>query len=564
MSSPKSRTQLADEALARYYKQHNRPYLDNDGNGKFQNWVEDNGFDTDGIEEEFNVDADESTLGDVDNDFPCVKGKELSTEDIIAILKRCWTDPNAFTNEVPPLQVTADHWNFPDHGKKNGQAINKDIEETKEIYKDQCPTIFDQGMETDQAIMKLLAVGRRLNEPYLCFLADMYSRDRLKAGPDETLTTTDWALKNKHCLELKTIKPSSGGGSGKGPFTQTVSAVGSFFHRIVPKLMLNPQSEIVDSLEATAKYIAASVDFVCTIAKQPQLTCPFQVDTCIAFNKAQDCSKMAMQGIDDDDDDEDDGKGNDGDTFSSEFYDCFGNVKDRLNKEGCKNYATEINNDVSKDSVRGARMFMDTYGKFKAQALSTKYKGKAYNDYPRKHRFCSLIDRRDKDSKKGKSTSNDEIIFFEPPENCNKIPDEEDGHMPLWFFDSSRTCIIPNEGYENGKHLKDIDKMASSKSGKNNEEKALSEPITSSTPCKGAIMVLSFHVEADNLIRCYMYLNGQISRFMPDDIIKVLPRFFDKKFGNNAKFPKSKIAQELVERMKPQLRDIKFEAFYSE
>lgn len=268
---------------------------------------------------------------------------------------------------------------------------------------------------------------------------------------------------------------------------------------------------------------------------------------------------MALQGIEpddeDDDDDEEDETKND---FSTEFYDCFGNVKDRLKKENCPSFFGQIDDGQQKDNVRGARLFMDSYRKFKnvVQEAHTNKEKEEYKDYPRKHRFCALIDRREPDKKSnGKESKKDEILFFEPPNNCNSFPDyKQTGTVPLWYFDSSRTCIVPNIGYNNGKDADNIDAKVNNLEG---QEKALSEPITSGTGCKGALMVLSFHVEADNEIRCYMYLNGQICRFMPEDIINLLPKYFDKNYGNNKTFPKSSLAKELVEKMKPQLVDIK-------
>merc|ERR1712154_77209 len=413
------------------------------------------------------------------------------------------------------------------------------------------------GMKADQSIIKLLCVGHKLNEPYLQFLADMYSRDRLKS--DSSLQPADWALKNKHCIELKAMKTESG-----KPFTETVSAVGSFFHRIVPKLMLNTQTEIIDDIEQTAKYITASVDFVSTIAKQPQLSCPFQAEFVIAFDKAQDCSQPASQGVepDDDDDDDEEFENDEKTSFGLEFFDCFGNIKDRVRSEKLPLTADVIDDHEEKgNNVRTARMFMAPYTKFKNTEIQKKYKNKnEFNAYPRKHRFVSLIDRRKKTESNG-TVGQDEILFFEPPNNCNTFP--EDAHVPLWYFDSTRTCIIPNIGYEHGKHLKNIDKKAAD-NNLEGQKKALNEPITSQTPCKGAILILSFHVESDNEIRAYLYLNGQITRFLPMDIIDILPRFFDPTYKKNKDFAKSKLAQDLVDRMMPKLKDIKFEAFYQE
>jgi len=41
----------------------------------------------------------------------------------------------------------------------------------------------------------------------------------------------------------------------------------SYFHRIVPKLMLNSQTQINDSLSETAEYILAQAEFVCKLAQ---------------------------------------------------------------------------------------------------------------------------------------------------------------------------------------------------------------------------------------------------------------------------------------------------------
>merc|ERR1712087_557520 len=157
--------------------------------------------------------------------------------------------------------------------------------------------------------------------------------------------------------------------------------------------------------------------------------------------------------------------------------------------------------------------------------INKKYKDAAKN-YPSKNRFCSFMDRR-KDAEQ-KEVAN-EHIFFEPASNCDKFPQHKSGHVPLWFFDSSKTSIIPSIGY----HKEITDQAAASKAATLNRQPS-EQNITSGSACAGAMMLLSFHVEAANEIRCYMYLNGQVARFFADDIVDLLPRYFADSEENKA------------------------------
>merc|ERR1712087_548179 len=86
--------------------------------------------------------------------------------------------------------------------------------------------------------------------------------------------------------------------------------------------------------------------------------------------------------------------------------------------------------------------------------------------------------------------------------------------------------------------------------------------ITVGTACNGTALTMSFHVESADEIRCYMFVNGGMMRFFPQDIIDVLPGFFDPAFGDNAEWATTGDAKGLVKRMKGQLVDAKFAAFY--
>ena len=67
---------------------------------------------------------------------------------------------------------------------------------------------------------------------------------------------------------------------------------------------------------------------------------------------------------------------------------------------------------------------------------------------------------------------------------------------------------------------------------------------------------LSFHCLSAEEIRCYIYINAQGMRFLPEDICHLLPIFFDPEFGDNKTWPQSEEAKKLVKGMEKQLRGI--------
>ena len=156
-----------------------------------------------------------------------------------------------------------------------------------------------------------------------------------------------------------------------------------------------------------------------------------------------------------------------------------------------------------------------------------------HKTYPHRRRFCAFVDRR-----KGEFET-DELTFFEPPKNCDTFPEGE--YVQLWYLDSTKTCILPDEGYDAGR-------------GKG-------KAITSASRLDN-MLTFSFHADAEDSIRCYMYFYGAMMRFMPQDCIAVLPRFFHEGFGGNKKWPASYAAKALVDKMQSLLVDAKFEVFY--
>ena len=567
MAEQTTTIQKMDEALGRYYKLKGRTdYFNEQGIGIFAEFCDDNGMDDEAVDGEFEENADIAgcILLEFDDDPGNVPGidaidEEEIQEAVYNILQKCYQEDTAYDDEdekYNPLTITHDHWNI----------SKKDLEEMIKIHQEQCPSIFNQKFEKDKSILKLLAVGAKCGRPYLQYICDMYSRERVELFSkknEETLYPQKWTETNKHCSKLRHLKLNTNNAKGKTPLDETQAAIKSFFHRISPKLVFKPPLAIVDSLSQTCEYIAACVDFVHSLvnddqnAKKGINSCPFQFDCTFAFNQVRDTQSMVVADEDDDDDSADD---EDYKAPGGLFYDCFGNIKDKIAKNKLLYLTTKMNTDDVNVSKQ-ARLFKENFKKF----ISDNKMENKYKSYPQRHRFCAIIDRRqpdDKDNKNKDILDDDELIIYQPPDNCNQFPKGK--YEPMFYFDTTRTSIIPQIGYNNGINAEsDPSLMTQKDSNKDPKQKALTSNINALNACNGAIMVLSFHVESAEEIRCYVYLNGQILRFMPEDITLVLPKFFDSNFGDNKLWPKSEEAKQLIDEMSKKLKDVHFKAFYN-
>merc|ERR1719461_682981 len=94
---------------------------------------------------------------------------------------------------------------------------------------------------------------------------------------------------------------------------------------------------------------------------------------------------------------------------------------------------------------------------------------------------------------------------------------------------------------------------------KDAKEQKTMDNETIHTKSPGAHLCVSFHVKAWDQILCYLYVNGQYLRFMPEDLISILPRFFVQSEANIEFIEEEKHgAKELVAEMEKVLRDEQF------
>jgi len=139
-----------------------------------------------------------------------------------------------------------------------------------------------------------------------------------------------------------------------------------------------------------------------------------------------------------------------------------------------------------------------------------------------------------------KADSKENLFVFQPEENSRKIHKKA---TALNYFHNTRHSIIPG-------------------SDPASDEAKDPKKLTSSTT--GPQIMLSFHVEAEDNMRCYIFIHGQCTRFLPEDLKLLLPYFFDPNTADNKKFVESKELEQIIQKLEGKLRDDQFQTFLKE
>eukprot|EP01084_Bolivina_argentea_P161700 281470_1 len=113
--------QQIDRGLKRYYEHQGAPYLNPQGVGKFQEWVEDNGFDSDNIIQEFEQNPKDVSFTEFDANFPINSASATANEDkietIFKVVFACYKEPAAFFNSP----------NLPDEDTQMEMAVQQSL-----------------------------------------------------------------------------------------------------------------------------------------------------------------------------------------------------------------------------------------------------------------------------------------------------------------------------------------------------------------------------------------------------------------------------------------------------
>eukprot|EP01083_Nonionella_stella_P129181 391795_1 len=511
-------------AIGRYYKSLGQEY-----NDLFRLYCEESGMDDDDdFQEEMDNSSAECMLVDFDKNFPFKKppaNDEERLKFIYDLIKRCMADPDTKFGSSGRI---------PDFKSKELFTVTKeDREEVRAIYEAQCAKLYNNTWEADNGFLTILAIGKKHSFDYLLHLVDDFTRWRIQY-PDKTDHTSQWAEGHPHFKQLLNISQTIGNKSIKYKELAT-GAVDSFSKRVCPKLQLQPMSKIDDDLETIVYYIKEAVNWVWSLAtkrevKEKQLICPFQVDFCIAVGAPVSAESKEQMKPDEDPDEEDDDEDDDDDDDPKEddpkddekWNDVVAGIKERLDANHLKYSKGE------RPQAEESRIFPDIYKKFEDEH---KLEDSGNAAYLHKKRLIAMIDRR---TSKKDVNKPDEIWMYEPPADCQNITNDT---VPEWYINSSATCLCPKS-----------DTRAS---------------FGATTHCKRGTLTLSFHVKEERIIKCYLFWNGQMMRFFPDDIKSVLPGLFNPKKQGKRDKAEEELLDAMIKEMKEKLVDEEFDEFVS-
>jgi len=351
---------------------------------------------------------------------------------------------------------------------------------------------------------------------YLVFLIDMYQREALynhykhrKKKETPQFNISIWQTQNAHFEELRNLEIN-----GEKADEISAAAVTSYLGRVAPKLILKTPSQIDYDLKGVAAFIEHTTAFVHNKATTEQSTCPFQYDAVFVF--AQSVAEEEVDDDDEDDDDDDGGDKSNGDDDDKKFTksEVPKDVKQILDAADLNNKAVQWDGTAAIRDLKGA------YDEVRNNSEE--------EQFPQFTRFCSILDFRADEEKE------DNLFVFEPEDGSKKI---HKNAMALNYVQNSRRSVLPNPD------------------SKDDEDSQLLTAMTT-----GPQFMLSFQVEAADNMRCYLYINGQFTRFLPEDLKMMLPNFFVQS-EDNEKFTESDELKEMIERMKEKLIDVRFRAF---
>lgn len=315
----------------------------------------------------------------------------------------------------------------------------------------------------------------------------------------------------------------------------------------------------------------------------------------------------------DDDDDEDEEEEDSDSQYQEEEYnldftntklaeETIGDIETRLQHEQLTydHHNVEYNSPKLNNSGRRFERELDKkckdFWRKKQDEIKQQYNDK-YNDKyiepdstgAHKTRICIVIDRRKpkdpkkkdngsqsisngtthKNGKNGKNNKNetikktwdDRMYIYSPPNNCNTV---DDAHVPESFFNASKECILPGRGYNNGQRHEYEEKMNQNGNynGINDNENMIDLEV--GQPIGGYQFTLSFHVESIDDIKCYMFYQGWIARFFPQDMIEIWPLWFDESKENKAFINNQKKWKPRMNELQQMLTDDQFQLWYKD
>ena len=115
-------------------------------------------------------------------------------------------------------------------------------------------------------------------------------------------------------------------------------------------------------------------------------------------------------------------------------------------------------------------------------------------------RYVMVVDRRDDDDSKSRKVSDDEIYIYSPTITDRMYHQIEEDFVTEGLIHKTLRCLIPGLNME------------------------IYDPHIGAW--ESDIITLSFHMLSKKLLRCYLWINGGVTRFEVNDLSTILPRHF--------------------------------------
>eukprot|EP00483_Globobulimina_turgida_P007286 UN07300 len=129
-----------------------------------------------------------------------------------------------------------------------------------------------------------------------------------------------------------------------------------------------------------------------------------------------------------------------------------------------------------------------------------------------------FVDRRSNNyENKEKHNYFDDIIFDECPMGADELPLTGNNEIVSEsFFNLTQKGVIPRIGYVDGMNEAILTMHM------NPKERLRNSTISCGTAPGGNVLIFSFHIHSEDIIKCYLFRDAQITRFLPQDIKHML------------------------------------------
>eukprot|EP00484_Ammonia_sp_Unknown_P029668 CAMPEP_0197043950 /NCGR_PEP_ID=MMETSP1384-20130603/20119_1 /TAXON_ID=29189 /ORGANISM="Ammonia sp." /LENGTH=535 /DNA_ID=CAMNT_0042475327 /DNA_START=35 /DNA_END=1642 /DNA_ORIENTATION=+ len=461
-------------------------------------------FDEDGVRDDIN-DCDYEQGGDssavidalAESEFKASFASTAQQKTIARILKNAIANPPKFPDD------DAKEASFNGLEDLKWTLQKSEPKAAKDIMQQSCPGKFET--DKDQAFMDVLAVGKKNNVPMMIWLFDTYSRYRLNQFylNGQVVQTLDFHSKYHLFRWLQT--------KSKRLVPKLESAISSFERRLCPTVSLTkPVSLIEDDINKYADYFIAMQEAVSSLVKNQELgAAPCQIDLWII-------PKGVCSGIDDEDDPDEE------DPDDDVVVDRVGKLKYRLDANKYKYSMFTVDQPtvagIKRSFVHNLQEVLKKEGRNQRCIVYVDRRDENGFDKMADAEFLKYVqsnygqnaDDDAKDAKDKGAAGKDRVYVVQPAEETYRV-------LPTQFrsvagINMSSSCMLP--------HIKQEEGL---KNAKRNQ------PFGAKDDLNGYQFTLSWHVESEDVIRCYWYTPmGQVTRLFPGDIARLWPMQFHK------------------------------------